>query len=123
MASVENRWAPVFPAGQRDRNTFRTCPNSDPEAVSQELRFPDSCWGSSGHSSGAEPPADRLGRNAHPQEVALFRYGVIGDLVHLPPGAKGLYQRLKEKADIDYRIPGSLRVRVAPETIRGWLSA
>jgi putative transposase len=57
------------------------------------------------------------------EEVALFRYGVIGDLVHLPPGAKGLYQRLKEKADIDYRIPGSLRVRVAPETIRGWLRA
>jgi putative transposase len=57
------------------------------------------------------------------EEVAVFRYGVIGDLVHLPPGAKGLYQRLKEKADIDYRIPGSLRVRVAPETIRGWLRA
>jgi putative transposase len=55
------------------------------------------------------------------EEVALFRYGVIGDLVHLPPGAKGLYERLREKADIDYRIPGSLRVRVAPETIRSWL--
>ena len=55
------------------------------------------------------------------EEVALFRFGVIGDLVHLPPGAKGLYERLREKADIDYRIPGSLRVRVAPETIRSWL--
>jgi hypothetical protein len=54
----------------------------------------------------------------HSEEVALFRFGVIGDLVHLPPGAKGLYERLKEKADIDYRIPGSPRVRVAPETIR-----
>ena len=59
----------------------------------------------------------------HSEEVALFRFGVIGDLVHLPPGAKGLYERLKEKADIDYRIPGSLRVRVAPETIRHWLRA
>ncbi len=57
------------------------------------------------------------------EEVALFRYGVIGDLVHLPPGAKGIYERLKEKADIDYRIPGSPRVRVAPETIRHWLRA
>lgn len=57
------------------------------------------------------------------EEVALFRFGVIGDLVHLPPGAKGLYERLEEKAGIDYRIPGSLRVRVAPETIRGWLRA
>ena len=26
------------------------------------------------------------------EEVALFRFGVIGDLVHLPPGAKGLYR-------------------------------
>lgn len=57
------------------------------------------------------------------EEVALFRYGVIGDLVHLPSGAKGLYARLKEKAAIDYRIPGSLRVRVAEETIRDWLKA
>src|SRR6266542_3535254 len=59
----------------------------------------------------------------HSEEVALFRFGVIGDLVHLPPGAKGLYERLREKAEIDYRIPGSLRGRVAPETIRHWLRA
>jgi transposase InsO family protein len=57
----------------------------------------------------------------HSEEVALFRFGVIGDLVHLEPGAKGLYERLREKAAIDYKIPGSLRVRVAEETIRGWL--
>ncbi len=59
----------------------------------------------------------------HSEEVALFRFGVIGDLVHLPRGAKGLYERLEEKAGIDYRIPGSPRVRVAPETIRHWLRA
>jgi putative transposase len=57
----------------------------------------------------------------HSDEVALFRFGVIGDLVHLAPGTKGLYARLQEKAAIDYRIPGSLRTRVAEETIRGWL--
>ena len=57
----------------------------------------------------------------HNDEVALFRYGVIGDLVHLPPGTKGLQARLEEKAEIDYRIPGSGRVRVASETIRDWL--
>ena len=57
----------------------------------------------------------------HSDEVALFRFGVIGDLVHLAPGTKGLYERLREKAAIDYRIPGSLRTRVAEETIRGWL--
>ena len=54
-------------------------------------------------------------------EVALFRYGVLSDLVHLKPGAKGLYKRLREKAQIDYRIPGSLRIHVAEETIRDWL--
>lgn len=57
----------------------------------------------------------------HTDEVALFRFGVIGDLVHLPPGTKGLQARLEEKAEIDYRIPGSRRVRVASETIRDWL--
>lgn len=55
------------------------------------------------------------------ERVALFRYGLIGDLVHLPPGSRGLYERLREKAEVDYAIPGSTRVRVAPETIRDWL--
>ncbi len=57
----------------------------------------------------------------HSEEVALFRHGLIGDLVHLKPGSRGLYARLREKAAIDYKIPGSLRTRVAAETIRGWL--
>lgn len=57
----------------------------------------------------------------HSDEVALFRHGVIGELVHLEPGTKGLYAKIEEKADIDYKIPGSLRTRVAAETIRGWL--
>jgi len=57
----------------------------------------------------------------HSDEVALFRLGVIGELVHLAPGSKGLYARLREKAAVDYRIPGSLRAHVAEETIRGWL--
>lgn len=57
------------------------------------------------------------------EEVALFRYGVIADLVHLPPGDRGLYERLEKKAEGDYRIPGSTRSRVAAETIRDWLKA
>ena len=56
-----------------------------------------------------------------PQKVALFRYGVISDLIHLKPGHRGLYALLEEKADKDYDIPGSRRSRIAPETIRGWL--
>ncbi len=57
----------------------------------------------------------------HRHAVALFRYGLIADLVHLPPGTKGLYRRLEEKAAPDYSIPGSARTRVAPETLRDWL--
>jgi transposase InsO family protein len=53
--------------------------------------------------------------------VALFRYGLIADLVHLPPGTKGLYERIGEKAAADYTIPGSTRTRVAAETLRDWL--
>jgi len=34
-----------------------------------------------------------------------------------------LYARLREKAAVDHSIPGSRRVRVAPETLRHWLKA
>jgi transposase InsO family protein len=57
----------------------------------------------------------------HRHEVALFRYGLIADLVHLPPGSKGLYRRLQEKAAGHYRIPGTSRTGVAAETLRDWL--
>jgi len=53
--------------------------------------------------------------------VALFRYGVIADLVRLEPGAEGLYQHIAERAARQYTIPGSRRTRIAPETIRHWL--
>jgi transposase InsO family protein len=57
------------------------------------------------------------------EEIALFRYGVIADLVHWPPGQKGLYTLLKQKASGDYQIPGSLRRSAKVETIRDWLAA
>jgi len=53
--------------------------------------------------------------------LALFRYGLIADLIHLPAGSRGLYALLRQKAAVDYTIPGSKRVRVAPETLRHWL--
>ena len=53
------------------------------------------------------------------EAVALFRYGLIADLLHV--GRRGLYKKLREKAELDYEIPGSQRRRVAPETLRGWL--
>ena len=47
--------------------------------------------------------------------IALFRYGVIAELVHWPKERKGLYARLAEKAAQDYTIPFSRRTRVAEE--------
>lgn len=55
--------------------------------------------------------------------VALFRYGLIADLIHLPPGSPGLYRLLAQKAEHEYDIPGTLRRRVAAETLRDWLKA
>ena len=57
------------------------------------------------------------------QAVALFRYGAIADMTQLSLHHRGLYKLLREKADREYDIPGSLRRRVAAETIRGWLRA
>ena len=56
-----------------------------------------------------------------PQTVALFRYGLIAELVHLPLGSPGLHAKLREKANQSYTIPGSSRTRVAAETLRDWL--
>ena len=47
------------------------------------------------------------------EQIALFRYGVIADLVHRPPGERGLLPLLKEKAVREYQIPGSRRHHVA----------
>jgi transposase InsO family protein len=60
---------------------------------------------------------------SHDEAVALFRYGLIADLQHLPPGHRTLHAHLREKADRDYEIPGSARRRVAAETLRDWLYA
>jgi transposase InsO family protein len=57
------------------------------------------------------------------EQTALFRYGLIADLIHRPRAEKGLYPLLREKAERVYEIPGSRRTRVAAETIRDWLSA
>jgi transposase InsO family protein len=56
------------------------------------------------------------------QGLALFRYGLIADLIPLPAGSRGLYARLREKARAEYSIPGSTRTRVAMETLRHWLA-
>ena len=55
------------------------------------------------------------------QAIALFRYGVIADLVHLPLGTPGIGDKLRDKASQPYTIPGSERTHVAANTIRGWI--
>lgn len=55
------------------------------------------------------------------QAIALFRYGLIAEVVQLPSGSRGLYARLREKAALEHRIPGSYRTRVAVETMRHWI--
>src|SRR5262245_24747119 len=68
------------------------------------------------------PPIDPMLADAERrQQVALFRYGLIADLVQLPPNHRGIYKLLEHKAAREYEIPGSLRRRVAAETIRHWL--
>ncbi|MFM2418042.1 MAG: hypothetical protein RL385_2765 [Pseudomonadota bacterium] len=69
-------------------------------------------------SEGISPDANDL----H-EEVALFRYGLIADLALEPEHTHGLYLRLADKAAQEYTIPGTLRRRVAVETLRGWLRA
>ena len=56
------------------------------------------------------------------QAVALFRYGLLADIVHLPPGTPGVGERLRDKARHTYVIPGTRRTRVAAETLRDWLA-
>jgi putative transposase len=55
------------------------------------------------------------------EQTALFRFGVLGDLVHLKPGERAIYEQLREKSEREYQIPFSQRTRVAAETIRDWL--
>lgn len=62
---------------------------------------------------------DKTQDDKHREAVALFRYGLIADLADV--SRRGLYQKIREKAARDYEIPGSLRRRVAVETLRGWL--
>ena len=55
------------------------------------------------------------------RDVALFRYGVIAELLRLPPGSPERAEALRAQAQQTYEIPGSRRTRVAAQTIRDWL--
>jgi putative transposase len=56
-------------------------------------------------------------------EIALFRYGLIAQLVHDPPPGGQQEQRLREIAAKTYRIPGSTRTSVSVTSLRRYLHA
>ena len=56
-------------------------------------------------------------------EIALFRYGLIAQLVHTPPDKGQQEALLRELAARVYRIPGSKRKRVSITTLRRYLQA
>ena len=57
----------------------------------------------------------------HLHQVALFRFGLIAELLHIKPGSGKLYDEIRKKAARTHEIPGTTRTRVAAETIRTWL--
>ena len=54
-------------------------------------------------------------------EIALFRYGLIAQLIHDPPPAGEEEIRLREIAAKTYTIPYSTRTRVGVSTLRRYL--
>jgi putative transposase len=56
-------------------------------------------------------------------EIALFRYGLIAQLVHTPPDPGRQERLLREIASRLYRIPGSKRTQVSVTTLRRYLQA
>ena len=56
------------------------------------------------------------------EQIALFRYGLIAQVVRMEPGTQGIYKRLREIAGQEYIIPGSRRRRVATDTLRTWVT-
>jgi putative transposase len=83
--------------------------------------------GGNGGGTGATdvPEEDLMNAPAEPnnvrEQIALFRYGIIADLLHRDEAERGLYAAIREKAARSYEIPGTRRTNVAAETIRHWL--
>ena len=56
------------------------------------------------------------------EEVALFRFGVISDLVCSRLTTGEMAERIREKSRQRWLIPSSGRTRIAESTIRRWVS-
>ena len=57
------------------------------------------------------------------QRVALFRYGLVSQLLALAAHSQARRERLSSLSAQDHTIPGSRRLRVAQGTLRDWLRA
>jgi len=56
------------------------------------------------------------------KQIAVFRFGVIADLVTARKYSRGeLARLLREKSERSWQIPGSDRTRIAQDTIRYWI--
>lgn len=55
------------------------------------------------------------------REVALFRFGLIGPLLHLPEGSQQRRELVRQIVEREHEIPGSRRRRVARSTLCDWL--
>jgi len=66
---------------------------------------------------------DTEARERRAEEIGLFRYGLISDLLRPDEGDASLklYERLRAKAGRSYCIPATKRTRVAVETLRDWM--
>lgn len=52
------------------------------------------------------------------QEVAVFRYGVIADVLRLPERSPARAALLQAKAELEYEIPDRRRRRIKVNTMR-----
>ena len=59
-------------------------------------------------------------KDRHRTDVALFRHGLIAQIMKLPPGP-GRAEAVRAMAQRAHDIPGSRRTRVAPGTLREWI--
>lgn len=55
------------------------------------------------------------------EQIALFRYGVIAELVNQPPAPRDKEKRLCALTQKEWSIPGSRRTRIGRSTVRDWI--
>src|SRR5215218_4658198 len=55
------------------------------------------------------------------EKIALFRYGVITELVRRPPAPRETAKLLCAIAEKEWSVPGSRRTRIGRSTVRDWI--